>query len=220
MAIAFSRYVRGTASAASATAAVDLSPCSVGHLGLVHIARSTATTPSDVPGGWALLQEHATTAYAAVYGKVLAGGDIGTVTWTFSDSTKTRVLASVYTGASVTSSAKGTWDPVNVGTTVDCGSITTSSTWVAVLCSCYWTAEVTYGALAGYTERDDFGDVDSDRWMMVADTAGTWGGGACAPDFTLSLASTASRRAGFLVELQEYGGETDGFMTVTRLVQG
>jgi hypothetical protein len=219
MARAFSRYVEGTASASSATAAFDLSVCSVGDLALVIISRSNDTAVSVEASGWTGLQSHTGTARVLLYGKTLAAGDIGTATWTFGDAAKVRGTAGVYTGAAIASSAKGAWNAAATGTTVDCGSISTSSPWVVQLCTCYWTEATTYDALSGYTERRDAGDVDSDRWNLVADTNGTWGGGACAPDFTVSL--TSSRRGGFLVELEEAaGGDAWTGLTVIHDVSG
>lgn len=51
MAVAFSRYVDGTASAGSTTAEVDLAACSVGDLAFVLISRANTNTPDTVPGG-------------------------------------------------------------------------------------------------------------------------------------------------------------------------
>lgn len=200
MAVAFSRYVDGTASAGSTTAEVDLAACSVGDLAFVLISRANTNTPDTVPGGWSLLQSHSSTQAKFLYYKVLEAADIATRTWSgYASSVRTLAHASVYTGACLVSSAKGNFVTAS-GTAIDCGSITSNETWLAQFGTAYSTSAKTFNALAGYTERRDNGGTTPDMWHLLADTNNTWGGGACAPDFVVSAASTYC--GGFIVELR------------------
>lgn len=216
MSIAFSRYIDGTDSAASTTAVVDFSACSVGDLAFVLISRDYHTVPT-APTNWTLLQSNAVsnTIGEFLYGKVLESGDIGSKTWTISGSVHTLATAAVYTGALLKSSAKGTYDAAQ-GTTVDCGSISSSETWLAQFCSVYAITARTYDALSGYTERREDGSTTSDFWHLLADTNGTWGGGACAPDFIIS-GGDASHRIGFIVELESSSGVTPPVLTAAQV---
>jgi hypothetical protein len=208
--VAFARYVDGTSSSGSSTAAVDLSACSVGDLAFVFISRSGTTAPSGVPDGWNLLQSHDTTYGIWLYEKVLEAGDIATLTWTWAASVRTLAHANVYTSATYASSTKGTFAD---GATADCGSIVSSSPWLAMFCFAGAPSNKSWDALAGYTERRDHGDTSSDHWHLLADTNGAWGGGACAPDFTLSAAGASA--GGFIVEFGS-PAPPSGYMTLNR----
>jgi hypothetical protein len=216
MAIAFSRYVDGTASASSTTASVDLSPCSAGNLAFVLVSRDNHPTPTTTPSGWTLLQSH-TSAYDAgifLYAKELVSGDVGVATWTWASSVKCLATAAVYTNAAIVSSAKGTL-VTGEGTTADCGSITSSNTWLAQFCSGYTDHAITYDALSGYTERREHGSTTPMFWQLCADTAGTWVSGACAPDFTCT--NGAFWRGGFIVEMSSTGGTAAPVLVAERV---
>ncbi len=200
MATAYARYVDGTTSSSSTTAVVNLSGCSVGDAVFVLISRSGAVSPTGVPTGWsgALLQSDLSTYGVWLYGKVLATGENVSSTWTWAAATKVLAKAVAYTGATIVSSAKGTYATAS-GTTCDCGSQTSNYAWVATFCSCYSTSSKTYDVLTGYEERRDHGGTAPDFWHLLADTNSGWNPGTHAPDFTISASSTY--RAGYQVVL-------------------
>lgn len=205
MAIGFVNYVTGTTSSSSATAVLDLSSgFSVNDVAIVVISRSATVAPSGTPSGWSLLQSDLSTYGVWVYAKKLASGDlISNLTWTWAAATKTLIQASVYSGCDTTTpwgtSVKGTYGTAS-GTTCDCGTSSYSNPWVVAVCSCYSTTSKTYSALTGWTERRDYGTTSPDFWQLLADTNGTWGGGTCAPDFTIS---SSTYRGGYLVPLNK-----------------
>jgi hypothetical protein len=210
MAVEFSRYVDGTAAASSTTAAVDLSACSAGDLALLLISRLADVNPSSVPAGWTLAEKFALYFSSWLYYKVLEEDDIGTVTWTWAASKPTMATAAAYTGhdadTPIEDSVQGVFAQGD-GDTIDCGSLATDQLLLVAFGACYSNSVLAVNALGGWTERRDRWDTGPDRLHLIADTNGGWGGGACAPDFTLT-ASYASYRDGCLVAIKAAGGPT------------
>jgi hypothetical protein len=201
--VAHQRYIDGTASSSSSSAAVDLSSCSAGELAFVLISRAAAVAPNSVPSGWQPVTDPNLSTYGQwLYYKILEAGDLTTVTWGWASSAKTLAKASIYAGHDpanpIATAAKGSY-ATGSGSTVDCGSVTTDRPMVVAFCSAYSTSSRSYNALSGWTERRDHGNTSPDFWHLLTDTAGAWGGGECAPDFTLS--GTATYRGGFLVAI-------------------
>lgn len=207
MAVAFAAYIQGS-TATAATATIDFSGRSVGDLAFALISHIAADEP-DAPNGWTLLQSQTENAASWLYYKVLASGDLGTLTWTFDSSAQTMATAVVYTGAHATtpivSSVEGTY-AADGGTAVDCGSITTTTPMLVQFGSGYATSATTYTTPEGYTERVDWGSTTPDLWHVVSDTNGGWESGASAPDFTASR--NCFYRQGYQVEVAAGEGPT------------
>jgi len=210
MAVAFSRYVDGTASSGSTTAVVNLSACSVGDLAFVLISRSSTTAASAVPNaGWQLLDAHSSTYRIMLYWKSLVAADLASLTWTFgTNSVRTLCKAFVWTGAtnSTPSYTKGTFG-TGSAQTLNLGNLTSSQAWMAVFAACYSTASKTYDISSwsspSWSERRDHGTTTPDWWQLAADTNGGWGGGNFAPSTsTLYISAVATYRGGFIVELK------------------
>lgn len=204
--------ILGTSSAASTTAAVDLSSRSVGEYALVLISRADTSTPSSTPSGWTLLQSHSSTQAAFLYGKVLESGDIGTVTWSGYNSVRTLVRATLYGGIDPTTpveaSTKGSFE-TGSGQTLDFGSVTTSQRTIVLVASAYLGSIVSgdISSLSGYVERADFHSTTPDHWQLFADTNDVWAGGASSPSTgTNYLSASSTYRGAFMVVLQDHPG--------------
>lgn len=192
MAVEYSGWAFGTDSSGSTTAVASLSAASVGDLALVLISRynygAPPPDPTSVPSGWTLLGKHTAPTYYAthwLYAKLLGSGDLTTHTWTFSASYRTLARAVLYSGcdptAPIADDTQGTYAE-GYGTTIDCGSLTTSEAMVVAIGAVH-ESSVTF-SLASWTERVDAGSADADLWHCVYDTGGAWGGGTAAPDIT------------------------------------
>lgn len=205
MAVEFARYVDGGAGNFSTQAQVSLDGCSPGEYALVLISREVTDDPKTVPGGWALLEKHSSTYAHFLYGKTLEAADcIPYLSWVFADGKKNLTTAAIYSGVESADSEKGTF-ATDSGTAIDCGSVTTSELMVVALTAMYSTASRTVGDVAGFTERRDRGSTVPDFWHQIGDTAGAWGGGACAPDYTIDSGNSATYRGGFIVALAGAG---------------
>jgi hypothetical protein len=192
MAVAYAASIAGTESSGVNAASVDLSGRSVGDLAFVLISRSDELDPNSVPSGWSLVGKHVEATYpyeSLLYYKILADGDIDTVTWGWADKTKTLADAHIYTGHHATTplaaSNKGT-TAYGSGTSLDFGSITSDCGMLAVFGSCMATSTRLFGDITSYTERYDHGGTDPDWWHLCADTDGDWGGGTSDPSCTIS----------------------------------
>ena len=205
MAVAYAASIAGTERASVNAASVDLSGRSVGDLAFVLISRSAEADPNSVPSGWSLVGKHVEAGYTYgswLYYKILAAGDIDTVTWGWADKTNTLADAHIYTGHHATTplaaSNKGT-TAYGSGTSLDFGSITSDCGMLAVFGSCQAQTMRLFGDITGYTERYDFGGTYADWWHLCADTDGDWGGGTSDPSCTIN--STAYGRFGFHVAI-------------------
>jgi hypothetical protein len=205
MAIAWARYVDGTTSSGSTTAAVNLGSCSANDLVFVLISRASTTANSAISNtGWQLLQSHSSTHGRWLYYKRLEQSDLTTVTWTFgASSVRTLAHAACYTGAAVRSSAKNTFATA-AGTSCDCGSITSTQPWLVQFASGYSTSSRSYTAQASWPERRDNGGTTPDLWNLICDTNGTWSSGASNPSFVYDSSATCTYRGGFQVELENW----------------
>ncbi len=202
MAVEYVTNVQGTSSSSLTRADITLTTRSVGELVFVLIHRTSDAAPYAKPTGWTLIQSHASTYAAFLYAKVLTADDLGLNRWNWESNAKVLANAFIYAGHDssdpITASGKGEWI-ADSGTSVDCGSITTSEPLVVAFCASYSTSWRTHNALDGFTERYDYGDTTPDFFYLCADTNNQHGGGTIAPDFTLSGAATY--RGGFIVAI-------------------
>lgn len=209
MAVTFQRTIQGT-SASATSAAINFSACSAGDAALVMISRASTTNPT-APAGWTLLQSHSSTYGIWLYGKILAAGDLGNVTWTWTG-TNARLQISAWVGSGADTdnpfaSAKGTF-ATTTGTVVDGGSLNTQEELLVAFGSAYSTSSKTFTTPAGWTERDDWGSTSSRHWHVIADR--TWEGGTATPSFTASANSTY--RGGFVVAVKAQAEPTDNIV--------
>ena len=205
MAVAYAASIAGTEQAGVDAASVDLSGRSVGDLAFVLISRSAEVDPNSVPSGWSLVGKHVEATYpyeSLLYYKILADGDIDTVTWGWADTAKTLADAHIYTGHHATTplaaSNKGT-TATSSGTSLDFGSITSDCGMLAVFGSCLAASTRLFGDITSYTERYDHGGIVAGWWHLCADTDGDWGGGTSDPSCTITAAAVA--RFGFHVAI-------------------
>lgn len=206
MAVEFVRYVDGTVNAFSTQGQVSLDACSPGEYALFLISRDATTDPSTVASGWILLEKHSDTMAHWLYGKTLEEADCvaNRTVAQWASSGKALAHAVIYSGVESVDAEKGAFGTGD-GTTIDCGSVTTSEVMVVALTAMYSTASRTVGNVEGFTERRERGSTTPDFWHQIGDTNGAWGGGSCAPDYTIDSGNSATYRGGFIVELAGEG---------------
>ena len=217
MAVTFQRTIQGT-SASATSAEVNFSACSAGDAALVIISRATTANPTSIPSGWTPLQSHSSTCGVWLYGKILAAGDIGNVTWGWASSPRCQISAWVGSGADTDNpfaSAKGTF-ATTTGTAVACGSLNTQEELLVAFGSAYSTSSKTFTTPAGWTERDDWGSTSSRHWHVIADR--TWEGGTATPSFTAS--ANSAYRGGFVVAVKAQVEPTDNMHLHNLLMMG
>lgn len=193
MAVAYRRQIQGTNSSGSTSAAVNLSTFTAGDLCFVWISRAATTAPSTVPSGWTLLRNPSSTYAGWLYYKILASGDLTTVTWSWAASAKTLAHAASYYGHDATTpiADSNMATATASGTAVTGGSLTSSQKMLALFSMGYSTSSRTYTPPTDYgSERVDAGGTNPDFWHGVHDTNAGWGGGASNPSSTLSGSST------------------------------
>lgn len=216
MAVEFKAVGNGTELSSISYASVDLSGCAVGDLVFVLIECSNTADPTVIPNGWQLLQKQAGTYAAWLYHKVLAEGDIGTVTWNLPGG-RVRAAWASYTGhdtaTPIADSAKGTVADA-AGTSIDFGSLTSDEAMLVVFGTSYNSTR-TCAPITNYgSERMDSAGVNI--CFVIADTNGTWGGGTSSPTGTLS--GNNYYRMGIHVAIAAAGAAPPaaGYMTTQR----
>jgi len=207
VAVAFAAAIAGTRSSGSTSAAVDLSARSAGELAFVLISRSNTDAPGSTPSGWTLLEEQNSTYRVQLYYKVLASGDIGTVTWSgYANSVRTAATAFIYTGQADSSPVAadthgtGTWSTTGART-IDFGSLASTSRLMVGFASWYGTTSRNVNSQpSGMTERYDNHNTTPDWGHYAADQL--WTSGTYAPSSSTNyLSGNATYRVGVLVAL-------------------